>query len=253
MAANHRRAIRWLLRAILAFWPLLGHAEPGVLINFDASNPPFMYATGERADGLYPELIAAVFAQMKRPVKFAAKPWKRAVGELDLGEAGVGGIYKNEARLKKYDFSDPLFVERIVVYYQREKPLQYRSLADLYGKRVGVILGWSYGDDFDNARKAKSIAVEEVYADSQNFEKLAQGRLDAVLAIEQVGSRLMRASAHLGIEKSQVYLAENPTHLAFHKTQRMEALLKDFNRALSEIKASGAYTQIVDKVGQRSK
>lgn len=252
MAIAWYRIKTWLLSFALAAWPLLVHAEAGPLVNFDASNPPFMYASAGRADGFYPELIEAVFQQMKRPVRLAAKPWKRAIGELDLGEAGVGGIYKNEERLKKYDFSDQLFVERIVVYFNRAKPVQYGSLSDLYGKRVGAILGWSYGDDFDNARKAGKILVEDVYADSQNFDKLAKGRLDAVLAIEQVGSRLMRASGN-EIEKSAVYLAENPTHLAFHKMQNTAGLLKDFNRALAELKASGSYSKIVDKIGQTNR
>lgn len=255
MTINRRWVIRWACCSVLvcALWPWSSQAQTELLINFDAANPPFMYGSSNQAEGLYPELIGAVFHQMGRPVSLAAKPWKRALGELDLGIAGVGGIYKTEDRLKKYDFSEPLFVERIVVYYNHDKAVNYRMLSDLYGKRVGILLGWSYGDKFDNARKAGKIIVEEVYADTQNFDKLVQGRVDAVLAIEQVGSSLMREPRNASVGKSLVFLAENPTHLAFNKQMHVEALLSAFNRALNEIKKNGTYTQIVDKMATASK
>lgn len=256
MPVNRRWITRqWIIRLIAsialacAFCPSGALAQSAVLINFDAANPPFMYGSTGKVEGFYPELIDAVFRQMKQPVILAAKPWKRAVGELDLALAGVGGIYKTEERLKKYDFSETLFVERIVAYYHRDKPIHYKTLVDLYGKRIGILLGWSYGSAFDDARKAGRFTVEEVAADSQNFDKLAQRRLDAVLAIEQVGAHLMGAARNAGIEKSQVYLAENPTHLAFNKKQLAQALLNDFNRALGEIRKNGTYAQLVERIG----
>ena len=251
ITSNWQWIARWIAGVLTAcaLWPSVVQAQSDILIDFDAANPPFMFGTVTRAEGFYPDLIEAIFRQMNRPARLTAKPWKRAIAELDLGTAGVGGIYKTEERLKKYAFSEPLFVERIVVYFHRDKAIHFRTLADLNGKRVGVLLGWSYGDDFDNARKAGRIAVEEVYADSQNFDKLAQGRVDAVLAIEQVGTHLMRAARNANIEKSPVFLAANPTHLVFNKNQHAEALLRDFNAALAELKKNGVYTTIVDKIG----
>lgn len=222
-------------------------AESPFLVNFDAANPPFMYGTAQHAEGLYPELIGAVFNQMDKPVGLSAKPWKRAIGELELGLAGVGGIYQTEERLKKYDYSDALFVERIAVYYHRDRPITYAALPDLYGKRVGVLLGWSYGDEFDQARKEGKIVVDEVPSDAQNFDKLARGRLDAVLAIEQVGANLLRMSRNTDILKSPVYLAEKSTHLALHKKMQATPLLADFNRSLREIRKNGTYGRILER------
>jgi polar amino acid transport system substrate-binding protein len=222
-------------------------AQNAVTIDVDAANPPFMYGTAAQAQGLYPELVKAAFLRMKQPAILAAKPWKRVLSELDLGLAGAGGIYQTGERARKYDFSEPLFNERIMVYFHRNRPLDFRSLADLEGLRVGVLLGWSYGDDFDAARKSGKVIAEEVASDRQNFDKLAQGRLDAVLAIEQAGSSLLALPGFGAIEKSPVYLTENLTYLAFNKNQHTEQLLKDFNRTLQEMRKDGSYAEIVNR------
>ena len=44
-----------------------------------------------------------------------AKPWKRRLADMDSGVVGVGGIYKNEERIKRYGFSEPIFVEKMAV------------------------------------------------------------------------------------------------------------------------------------------
>lgn len=243
-------AVLALLLSSIAAIP--AHAEAALLVDVDSGNPPFMFGTATQAEGFYPELVVAAFERMKRPVQLSAKPWKRALAELDIGIAGVAGIYKTEERVKKYDFSEPLFTERMAVYYNVSQPVRYKELSDLYGKRIGVLLGWSYGDAFDRARSERKFVVEEVYNDSQNFEKLAQGRVDVVLAIEQVGAIQLRNIRFSAIERSPAILAEKTTHLALPKQMRAGGLLVEFNQVLQDMRKDGSYARILVRMESQS-
>ena len=228
-----------------------GTARPAIAVDVDTENPPFMFSRGGDAVGLYPTIIRAALGRCHDNVRVQAKPWKRAFVEIDKGLAGVGGLYKNAERLAKYDFSDPIYVEKIAVYYRQERPLEFRKVSDLYGKRVGVLRGWSYGDAFDAARRNGSIATEEVSSDRSNFLKLMDGRLDAVLAIEEAGRATLAAPGLRHIDQADAYLASFPVYLAFNKTAGMGDLLACFNKALAEMKRDESFDRIVREELQR--
>ena len=234
-----------LLSTPLLLTPFALFGATPIAVGIDANNPPFMFAKSGRAAGLYPALLEALFQQAELALTLEAKPWKRCLQDVDEGRAGIGGVYKNEERLRKYDFSEALFVERMAVYHLQAGPWVFDSLASLHGKRVGVARGWSYGDVFDKAVREGLIAVEEVSADTQNFMKLAAGRIDAVLAIEEAGSAQIAELGTSHIGKSPKYLFENPTYLAFAKAAQQTATLAAINRALEQLRRQGRYAALV--------
>lgn len=242
--------MKFLGQALIALWAgaaLLASAcaADTVRINVDAENPPFMSAREGQPSGVYPALIATALTRMRQPFTLEAKPWKRALLELDEGRAGVGGIYKNGERAAKYDFSDPMLTEHIAVYFNKARPIAFKTLSDLYGKRVGVIRGWSYGDAFDAARRKGAITVEEVASDKANFLKLVHGRLDAVLAVEEAGRAVIAAEKLAAIDHSEALLASNTAHLAFNRSAGQSDLLARFNKAIGEMKRDGTLDAIV--------
>jgi polar amino acid transport system substrate-binding protein len=239
-----RASMRFLLTLLLAL-ALDGRAAEPVQIAVDGFNPPFMSGSGAVARGLYPALIEASFKEMHRSASMLPMPWPRVMIGLDEQRHGAGGIYKTADRAKLYDFSEPLFVERIGVYYEPVRPVNYRSVADLAGLRVGVIIGWSYGDEFDRARKAGLFTVESVQSDLQNLRKLELGRIDVALIVIDSASSLFENGRFPSVARSERLLAENATYVAFHKDAHQRALLRDFNRALHTLHTSGAYDAIV--------
>ena len=221
------------------------NAADQVLINVDAENPPFMFIREGKVSGVYPAVIVATMKKAGIAVTLEAKPWKRALAEIDEGKAGVGGIYRTAERAQKYDFSDPILTENIAVYFNRSKPIEFKALTDLNGKKVGVIRGWSYGDAFDAARNAGAISVEEVTSDRANLMKLAEGRLDAVLAIEESGKAAIAAAKLGNIDQAKTFLASNRAHLAFAKSAKQTELLGKFNKAIAAMKQDGSLDKIV--------
>ncbi|MBI4806327.1 MAG: amino acid ABC transporter substrate-binding protein [Desulfovibrio sp.] len=231
---------------VLVCLPAPTSAEP-VLVMVDTANPPFMFLTSEgKASGIYPAIITEAFERMKLPVKVSAVPWKRALATLEIGEAGVAGIYKTAERTEKFDFSEALFVEKVQVIVLANKLFPFLGIQSLKGKRLGVLRGWSYGDEFDKAKAEGLFIVEEVESDAQNLAKLKNDRLDAVLAIKESGevgmSGFGSTRAFIALEPP---LTEKPTYLAFSKQVNKSELLGAFNEALSSMRQDGTLDKIV--------
>lgn len=243
---NLRRA---LFALILGCWALVfGAAAAPVIpiaIVVDENNAPFMSDEGGVAVGIYPALIAAAFERMQQPVSIEAKPWKRALVELEAAKSGVAGLYRNDSRAAHYDFSEPIFSENVGVYHQKTRPINYRTLADLEGMHVGVIRSWLYGDDFDAAQKAGTIVAVATSSDRINFLKLAHGRLDAVLSVEQSATAVIAKEKLTNIERSAQFFRVNHAYLAFSKTARQSGLLTRFNATIAEMKRDGTIERIV--------
>lgn len=223
-------------------------ADP-VVINFGDGNPPFMYADQTRPAGIYAELIAATFRHMDTPVSLQTRPWGRCLQELSLGLAGLGGLYKTAEREKSYDYSEPVFSERLAVYFRRSHPVGFSRLEDLHGLRVGILRDWSYGDRFDDARQKGIIVAEETTSDELNFRKLERGHIDVLIAVREAGDALL--PKHPGIEASPHLLITNPTYLAFAKSAHRTELLRRFNETLREMKASGEFARIISKASRQ--
>ena len=235
------------LLAILLLSCSVLSARAQTLIAIDNANPPFMYQQDGQPRGLYPLLLQAVFARLGEPLAIQAMPWKRALLRGAAGELGIGGIYKNAERFRVFDYSAPIFEERLLLYVHREKPLPFRSIEDLHGKRIGVIRGWSYTEEFDQAARTGQIDAQEGSSDEANLRKLASGRLDAVIAIELAGQRLL---THAGLEQLEPLpqpLSINPTYLVFARQAGQQELLQRFDRTLAEMRQDGSLQRLIEQ------
>jgi len=236
---------RLLLLFALSITALFANAE--TVIAIDHANPPFMYQEKGQAKGLYPLMLQAIFKRAGEKVEIQAMPWKRALMKGENAEVGIGGIYKNAERLKIYDYSEPIFEEKLIVYVPKDKAFEFRQVADLYGKKVGVIRGWSYTEELDQAIKAGHIDAHENSSDESNFKILASGRLDAIIAIEMAGEKLIQRLELDTITPLAPPLSVNPTYLVFAKKANRQALLERFNQTLLDMKNDGSLQELVQK------
>lgn len=243
---DRRRA----LSAGLLLSPWIGasanRARTPVRVAVDSQNPPFMYTDRDgRPRGVYPLLLRAVFEALGEPLALVPLPWVRALNGLDRAEHGVGGLFANQERLAKFDYSQPLLVETVRLYVRRGGLRQFNGLQDLRGLRVGVLRGWTYGDEFDAARQAGWFQVEVVSTDKQNFGKLERDFLDAVLAVEQTGEAVMAEGSYPSVRVAVNPVTENPSFLAFHKSTQQRALLERVDAAVARLRASGEHARLV--------
>jgi len=233
--------------AILAVL-LAGFLQPTLfaqdIVYFDELNPPYMYGLGDSAAGMYPAMLRAIYAKLGLSVRCVAVPWVRALAEVRKNPVGIGGLYKNAERERIFDFTDPLSLERLAVYTVRSSSGPISSLADLAGLRVGVIRGWSYGGEFDQAVVEGRFTTEENVGDSLNFQKLANGRLDAVISVIESGDRVVD-QARLGgsVWRGEAILSLE-VFVAFKKGVKTTAQLSEINQAIADLRNDGTLGRI---------
>lgn len=225
-----------------------GAQDKDVLTVFvDSNYPPYMYELeGTLADGLYPRLLQEVVNQAGEKVAVKAYPWKRALIYSEEGKGAVAGAYKNAERLKFYDYSNSLYQEKLVLFVNKNKPFEFNSIADLKGKVVGVNRGWSYGQEFDDARANKLFDVNIRNHPDENFKMLALGRIDCLILDKQSGDSFIKI---MGIKDQVVSLPNafsvNDGYLIVPKKMKMAGFIAKFNAALEQIKKDGTYNKIV--------
>jgi polar amino acid transport system substrate-binding protein len=234
----------FLCSLLLASQATARHASP-VLVQVDDNNPPFMFVAGEQAAGIYPALIKAVFYRAGIPVVVQAKPWVRVLHDMDRGQGGIGGAYRTTERAAKWDFSAPLLTENIAVFMRKDADWTFTAFSDLNGRTIGTVRGWSYGESFDTARAIPLLTAEDTQSDRINLRKLASGRLDAVLAIEEAGLLTIKDMGIGNLRPAAHYLASNPAHIAFPKSSKRDDLLHKLNKAIAELKHEGEFNRIV--------
>ncbi len=244
---NHMQGVRTvtlLLAFVLMSFCASGTASP-VVIGFDTSAPPFFDQKGGKPTGIYPAIVEAIFKDAGVPLVMTGAPFRTVLANVDSGRWGAGGILKTPERLRKYDYTDYIFVESVFAYYSKKHPLHLSRLSDLAGKRVGIATGWSYGEGFDTAVAELGIKVEADASAEASFRKLQLGQVDAVLALEEVGTHLMASTRYPNVVKADMYVRQNPSYIAFRKGRGHAATVRKLNASILRMRASGQLWTLV--------
>lgn len=209
--------------------------------------PPYSMKTSDGLSGLSVEVVRAVYARLGlKDVKIRDLPWMRALDMARFGEAdGLFSANYTPERTVYFNYPDEPLLETPWLVWTR-KGVTVRTLDDLKGKRIGVVLGYSYTPEFWNFIQTY-CSVEEVYNDKINFRKLALGRLDATVA--DLGNGLvLAASVGGGIHPNpDSEIKRDGLYIVFNRKRVSKRFVQRFSNALKEFKATGAYKALWNK------
>ncbi|WP_198782775.1 substrate-binding periplasmic protein [Shewanella putrefaciens] len=129
--------------------------------------------------GLGVDILNRFAQQQKVTIHYQMTPWRRAQSMVERGQADILiGPYFNQARQHLLSFSAKAFYRDEIVFYARNTSVipwngDYESLK---GLRIGKMLGWSYGELFNE--KTQSLAINEFVDIKSGIERLSRGDLD---------------------------------------------------------------------------
>ncbi|WP_159084805.1 substrate-binding periplasmic protein [Dongshaea marina] len=235
----------WILLSLLllSFW---AHARPTVILATD-SFPPY-YGPHLKQQGILSEITRSAFERAGYQLIIAFLPWKRALEHARKGlYDGVMAGYFTKERTADFIYSRSIGESQLVFFKLSERQIDYKNLDDLKGYRVGVINGYHYTTDFDQANYIRKVKANNLF---KNMQRLVAGRLDLVASDEAVGFDLMK-NHFSKQEQRQVSvlsppLETNKMYILFSRKSPRSLLLEQrFNKALEGMREDGTLKRII--------
>lgn len=182
--------------------------------------------------------------------KWYGDSWKRAYKDALDGKVDGSLIWsKKPERLKAFYFSDSVtYGDRDVFLYRKADSFDWKSVADLKGKKLGGVLGYTYGI-LDSEEKNGNIIIERVPKEAVNIKKLLKKRIDLFIANEAIIKKLLKELPGDQAESLVIHpkaVNEKTYHLILTKAKKENAeTMKKFDEGLAELKKSGKYDQFI--------
>lgn len=153
---------------------------------------------------------------------------------------GSAAMWKDPQREQIMLFSKPYLENRLILVGGKDSDVSARSLADLKGKKVGIVGSYSYGDII-TAKDGPSFVKGRDY--QQNLNRLLAGEVDYVLLDSLVVRRLTETQG--ADVKKYLTVGSNP----LLKRSLHFALRKDVPNAVEIIEAFNANLQAMTEDG----
>jgi len=235
-----------ILIVVLALWlPAYAHAEK--LVFATTEFPPFIIQQGTELTGVDVDVLHELCKRVGVEVEIRTMPWTRALAYVKGGQVDgiIMPVYSKERTEYMYYSDEPVGSERISLLTRKGSHGTVARLEDLGHEMVGVVLGYSYGKEFDeNSALQKDLSMDNALL----LRKLQLGRYQLIASEESVGRYFARQAGDVQLDTVLV-LTDNPTYVGISKTlgKRGEALAQRFTQAIREIKQDGTLAAIQGK------
>jgi polar amino acid transport system substrate-binding protein len=138
--------------------------------------PPYEFIEKGKLTGFHIDVITMVAKQMKLNIRFESLPWKRALKEIETGTAdAISYITPTPTRKAFAIFLDDNVLSHSISGFlalkKNIKHIHYNGdLESLKPYRIGVQLGYAYGNKFDDTerlKKVKALSVAQMMVSAQ--------------------------------------------------------------------------------------
>ena len=155
---------RFFIALLILILPGLSHAEPTRLhIGISSGYPPYYFFDKEQnPSGICIEIIGHVAQKLQIEVYYSSFPWKRMIhnGKEGIVDA-IMPLFKTKERSSFLIFpASSLIREDNRFFTLKARELSYSgNLDDVADYHIGVIDGYSYGQEFDTNKAIKNKAI----------------------------------------------------------------------------------------------
>jgi len=206
---------------------------------------PYEFKLNEKPAGIMVDIVQAIFNKLEVPLKLQFLPFKRALEYTKKGRNdGLFILYKTPERMKYFDYTEPLVNSPLLFFVRKDSNIKFEKLPDLKGLKIGVMHGYTYGAEFDNAPYYK---LDPGNSHETNFKKLISGRVDAYICDKWVGiSTARKINAMSDLKTLPVPLKVMSLYMVFTKGKH-QALIDKINPIIKSMTASGEIDNLINQ------
>jgi polar amino acid transport system substrate-binding protein len=217
-----------------------------LLIGAEDDWAPFSSVEKGKPVGMAVEIVGAIFAEAKIPIKIISMPYDRCMKETLAGRlAGCFNTVPDTKRRSQYLFhAVQLFTEESIIVVRKDTAASNLQLRDLKNKKVLVAKGYTYGDAFESDLTIERLGV---IGDLNVLRGLNSRQADYGLIFRRAMSHQLRGKGKDmdGAFKSAGVLSVSPLYLTFSRQLPDAAnVLRKFNAAHAALLQSNAIADI---------
>ncbi|HEX6243700.1 MAG TPA: transporter substrate-binding domain-containing protein, partial [Polyangiales bacterium] len=169
------------------------------------------------------------------------------ISELQAGATdGSAALWRDQEREKFLLFSEPYLENRLQLVARKGSDVSAASFSQLAGKKVGIVQGYAYGPELDDAKEP--VFVRQASTE-ENLRSLLRGEVDYVLTDSLVIHQLAQHYPRETREKLEVgkeVLIKRPLYLTLRKDlPDAERIMADFNRQLEKMLQDGSFARAI--------
>ncbi|MBU1169393.1 MAG: transporter substrate-binding domain-containing protein [Proteobacteria bacterium] len=256
------KKIKFVCFAFIAFFSAITFAcsdqAPQVLeIAFnDTVSKPWKWKENGNYVGPFLDVMQEVANRSGIKITLNPLPWKRVLAEMKAGvmDGFIGG-YKTPEREIFADFLDtPICWTTISVFVRKGNEFPFHSIDYLYGKKIGIVRGYSTSNEFDIAWKNGKITVIELGSYESLVKMLDADRLDGIAGatstIQAHFINMKRMNRFVNLP--HLIIGPKPIYICLSKNSKIlnrQDLIAKMNKAIRDMEKDQSFEKISQKYG----
>ncbi len=210
--------------------------------------PPIMYQQDDLIVGAGPEIITKVFEELG--IKVISKhvgSWDVVQEKAKSGEVDVlVAAYKTAERETYMDYSIPYTIDPVIFVTKKDKTFPYENWEDLITLKGVVMIGDSYGQEFDNFIIEK-LTVEKVETPEEAFTLLEKEEIDYfVYALYSAENYIFENNISDKVEIAPKYITAEDFYLTISKKSPFIEFLPQVDVILKKYIDDGTIKEMIE-------
>ncbi|MEH6345619.1 MAG: transporter substrate-binding domain-containing protein [Bermanella sp.] len=248
--------MKWICFCILLFTQFASGQEL-LVVRGNGNYSPYEMEQDGTLTGFHIELLKVVAKQLDINLTFQSLPWKRALAMVENGTADAISYAGESAQRKEYIIFTKgnelswVIMDLVILNKRRNEIVAGdKGLSSLEKYQFGQMIGYSYGEEYDNANLKKKIFNKT----EQLVGMLRNERIDIAIVnryeFKDKGFNKNSESEKLVLLGKVIEIA---AFIGFSKKRDHYELSKKFAKALDNYKQSKAFNALQKKFDARYK